>query len=161
MVTPVLNESNKQANSQLDEIDDTLSIDSFETLPIDLQQVSNQIQNPTSLSNHPSFFLLNGFTAEFKFNKDAKKADDKQIQVDIRYLPIENSKTSDLKNDQFKSVERIRSNRFRDIDAQVPTFYVLDDLFGDNFKKRSSIKRKETFRTDLIRSGKMNLINMC
>ena len=158
MVTPIqyspfLNESlNKQSN--LDQFD-TLSIDSFDTLPD--QQQSNNLsssfvqQQPQPQQLNPSFSLFNGFTAEFKINKKTdKKMDDKQIQVDICYLPFDDNQmlNSNTQTNKFNS------NKFRDIDAQVPTFFVLDDVFGNNFRRRSLIKRNEFKKADLFRSGK-------
>ena len=102
IVTPIFNQSLNRAPNELD----TISIDSFDTLPDPIPTSDHQIQpapnflssdpqSPSSLlppQLHPSFFLLNGFTAEFKINKsDQKETCDKQIQVDIRYLPMTGS----------------------------------------------------------------------
>ena len=105
IVTPIFNQSLNRAPNELD----TISIDSFDTLP-DTIPIDHQIQpapnffssnpphSPSSRPpappqlHHPSFLLLNGFTAEFKVNKNGQKeTSDKQIQVDIRYLPIAGS----------------------------------------------------------------------
>ena len=86
---------------------------------------------------------------EFK-NRNETKTNDKQIQVDINYLPIESYPRVDEKF--HVDLASKNAGKFRDIDAQVPTFYVLDDVFGDHFKRRSMIKRTNR-REVLFRSG--------
>lgn len=166
MVTPVFNESlNNSSNfnnsnninrqSNLEQFD-TLSIDSFDTLP---DTVSEKNYTTTSIPTpflHPSLQLFNGFTAEFKINKngkiDHKKMNDKEIQVDIRYLPIDNEELNESLNDKKNTNinDKLTNLENLDFDLQVPSFYVLDDLFGNNFK-RKNIKNKNL---DLFRSGK-------
>lgn len=214
-MTPIFNQSLTRTANELD----TISIDSFDTLPDtmpisstdhqlhQIQQAPNFLtsnpQSDPSLRSqlHPSFVLLNGFTAEFKINKGGQKEySDKQIQVDIRYLPMTgenfgeelggneplnvplnaslnsslNALTyssgaadfgrarqlpSEKEGSGSDSVKR-RSNRFQRNDSQAPTFYVLDDLFGEtSFKrKRSLLKGKPGPRDELLRPGKADFL---
>lgn len=128
IVTPIFSQSLNRTPNELD----TISIDSFDTLP-DTIPIDHQIQPaPNFLSSnppyspsfrpppppppsqlHPSFVLLNGFTAEFKVNKSGQKeTSDKQIQVDIRYLPMAGSGEDTSKNtgEQFADSLKVRAS---------------------------------------------------
>ena len=211
-MTPIFNQSLNRTPNELD----TVSIDSFDTLPdplpIDHQirpapnflssnpphSPSSLLPPPPPLQSHPSFFLLNGFTAEFKINNsDRKGTSDKQVQVDIRYLPMtgdaENCWTGCPERTETKPNEQLngklnalrypngaadasgtraaglandkaffsengsvtkRPNRFQSDHSKVPTFYVLDDLFGEiDFKQRRSLIRGKP-RSEPFRPGK-------
>ena len=150
MVTPVFNESlNRQSN--LEQFD-AISIDSFDTLP-DYSDIGNQMP-PEYNSFLPQSSLLNGFTVEFKIDnsnlKNDKKMIDKEIQVDLSCISLD--KNYNCNNCGYKYSNSTNSSNN---DQHVPSFYVLDDLFGENFKRKRSFIRNKNL--ELIRSGKLSV----